>query len=221
MREDEAGDAAPLPRSFYARPTLEVARALLGKTLWRRTAEGVTAGMIVETEAYIAAIDPAAHAYRGETRSNRTMFGPPGHAYVYRSYGMHACMNAVTQAAGEAAGVLIRAIQPTVGIGLMRGRRGAGIPDRNLCRGPGRLCQAMALSVADDGTDLLGDALWIAETPGPPVDAPIVATPRIGISRATDRPWRFVLAGSRYVSGSGRFAAAIAEDAEKIRDGGG
>jgi DNA-3-methyladenine glycosylase len=196
-----ADERRSLPRDFYAWPTLAVARDLLGKTLWRRTDAGVTAGVIVETEAYIASIDPAAHSYRGPTARNRTMFGPPGHAYVYRSYGIHAIFNVVTEPEGQAAAVLIRALQPAHGFELMRARRGAGVSERELLRGPGRLCQGMGITLDENGMDLLGPALWISHTPGFPVDAPVVATPRIGISRATDLPWRFVLAGNPYVSG--------------------
>jgi DNA-3-methyladenine glycosylase len=192
----------PLPRAFYDRPTLDVARALIGKTLLRRTVDGLAGGVIVETEAYISAVDPAAHAYRGKTPRNASMFAAAGTAYVYRSYGIHYCLNVVTEAEGVAAAVLIRAIRPSVGLELMRRRRGLGISDRDLARGPGRLCQALALTTADDGSDLLGAALWIAETPGA-VQLPIVATPRIGISQATDWPWRFVVAGERHVSARG------------------
>lgn len=191
----------PLPRALYDRPTLDVARALIGKTLVRVTDAGAASGVIVEAEAYVAAVDPAAHAYKGMTPRNRSMFGPPGHAYVYISYGMHHCLNVVTEGEGEAAAVLIRAITPTIGIELMRTRRGAAIPDRDLCRGPGRLCQALALTLADDGADLLGPNLYIADTPEFPLDTPIVATPRIGITRAADWPWRFAIPGNPYVSG--------------------
>ena len=191
----------PLPRDFYARSTLEVARDLIGKTLLRGEREGATGGVIVETEAYVAAVDPAAHAYRGQTRRNRSMFGPPGHAYVYVSYGMHHCLNVVTEPEGEAAAVLIRAIEPTLGVELMRARRGGRVPDRDLCRGPGRLCQALALTLADDGADLLGPDLWIAATSGVSANLPIVATPRVGITHAADWPWRFVLLNSPYTSG--------------------
>ncbi|HLY31976.1 MAG TPA: DNA-3-methyladenine glycosylase [Ktedonobacterales bacterium] len=194
----------PLPRAFYDQPTLAVARSLLGKTLARRTADGVTAGIIVETEGYIAAVDPSAHAYRGRTARNATMFGPAGHAYVYFTYGMHYCLNVVTEAEGVAAAVLIRAIQPRVGIDLMRSRRGERIYHYDLARGPGRLCAAMGLTTADNGTDLLGDSLWISETHGWPAEIPSIAvTSRIGISQAIDWPWRFMLAGNPYVSATG------------------
>jgi DNA-3-methyladenine glycosylase len=190
-----------LPLAFYAQPTLKVARALIGKTLSRRTAEGVTAGIIVETEAYVSAIDPSAHGYRGKTSRNAVMFGPPGHAYVYFTYGMHHCLNIVTEGEGVAAAVLLRALEPTAGIALMRSRRGERIADRDLARGPGRLCAALALTLADNGLDLCGDALWLEDTPDFPPDAPIAATPRIGIAQAADWPWRFVLADSPWVSG--------------------
>lgn len=191
-----------LSRAFYARPTLEVARDLLGKALWRRTADGLAGGIIVETEAYVAAIDPAAHAYRGKTPRNASMFAVPGTAYVYRSYGMHYCLNVVTEAEGVAAAVLLRALRPTVGLELMRARRGSAISDRDLARGPGRLCQALALTLADDGSDLLSDSLWLSE-PTEPGEFRIATTPRIGITRASDWPWRFVVVGDPYVSGRG------------------
>lgn len=194
--------AMALPRAFYARATLDVARDLLGKTLLRRTPLGVAGGVIVETEAYVSAVDPAAHAYRGLTPRTRIMFGPPGHAYVYRSYGLHSLVNVVTQQEGEAAAVLLRALQPTVGLELMRERRGLAMADRDLCRGPGRLTIALGITLEDNDADLLGADLWIAETPNFVADAPIVATPRIGITRATDLPWRFVYAGNPYVSGN-------------------
>jgi DNA-3-methyladenine glycosylase len=192
-----------LPPAFYARSTLEVARALLGKTLARRTDAGVAAGVIVEAEAYIAAVDPAAHGYGGPTPRTRSMFGKSGHAYVYRSYGMHFCLNVVTEPEGAAAAVLIRALVPSCGLELMRARRGPAISDRNLCRGPGRLCQALAITLSDDGADLCGPELWIAETPGAESNGglPIASSPRIGISKAVDLPWRFYIPGSRYVSG--------------------
>jgi DNA-3-methyladenine glycosylase len=191
----------PLPRSFYARPTLDVARDLLGKTLWRASDARCSAGVIVETEAYISAIDPAAHGYRGKTSRNATMFGPPGHLYVYFTYGMHYCMNVVTETDGQAAAVLLRAVEPLHGIDLMRARRRPTIPDRDLCRGPARLCQAFAVDRTLDGADLTGPELWITETPGFSPDTPTATSPRIGITQAADWPWRFYLPGNRFVSG--------------------
>jgi len=191
----------PLTQAFYDRPSVEVARYLLGKTLWRRTEVGLTAGIIVETEAYDGANDPASHAWRGQTRRNAVMFGPPGRAYVYFTYGMHYCLNAVTGPVGQASAVLLRAIQPSVRLDIMRERRGAHIADRDLARGPGRLCQALGITTADDGADLAGDALWISETSMDMSGLLIATTPRIGITRAAERPWRFVVCDSRYVSG--------------------
>lgn len=198
----------PMPHGFYEQTTLDVARALIGKTLARRTARGVTAGIIVEVEAYAGATDPASHAYRALTPRNRSMFGPAGRAYVYLSYGMHCCINIVTEREGEAAAVLVRALQPTYGMALMRERRGASIGDRDLCRGPGRLCQALDITRAQDGADLtLGpdtdglDGLWVTETGDWTLDAPIATSPRVGITRATDWQWRFYVPGNRFVSG--------------------
>lgn len=202
MGKREPG-SAPLPRAFYDRPTLEVARELIGKTLLRRTAEGLAGGLIVETEAYVSAIDPSAHGFRGQTARNRSMFGEPGHAYVYRSYGIHFCLNVVTEGEGVAAAVLIRAIRPLIGVELMRARRGERIVDRDLARGPGRLCQALALTLADDGVDLLGSSLWLTETPAIEAALTIVATPRVGIAQAAEWPWRFVVAGDPFVSARG------------------
>jgi DNA-3-methyladenine glycosylase len=190
----------PLPHAFYDRPSVGVARDLLGKTLWRLTKAGLTAGIIVETEAYDGANDPASHAWRGQTQRNAIMFGPPCRAYVYFTYGMHYCINAVTGPEGQASAVLLRAIQPIVGLDIMSERRGTTIPDRDLARGPGRLCQALGITTADNGTDLTGDTLWVSETADAP-DLLIATTPRIGITRATERPWRFVVCDSRYVSG--------------------
>ena len=194
-------ELTPVPVAFYTRPTLEVASALLGMTLARRVGEGVAAGIIVETEAYIAAIDPAAHGHRGQTARNRSMFGSAGRAYVYFTYGMHCCCNVVTEREGTAGAVLIRALEPTRGVELMRARRGAAIANRDLCRGPGRLCQALAITLTEDGADLCGATLWIAETPGALAPPPVTVSPRIGISQAVELPWRFYVPGSRYVSG--------------------
>lgn len=199
---------APVPLTFFEGATLDVARALIGKTLARRTARGLTAGIIVEVEAYAGALDPASHAYRAMTPRNRSMFGPAGRAYVYLSYGMHCCINIVTEREGEAAAVLVRALQPTYGLALMRERRGASIGDRDLCRGPGRLCQALDITREQDGADVMvgcgmggEDGLWVAETGDWAVDSPVATSPRIGITRAVDWPWRFYVAGNRFVSG--------------------
>lgn len=198
---DTGAQFAPLPPAFYQQPTLEVARALLGMTLARRAPEGLTAGVIVETEAYVAAVDPASHAYRGLTQRNRSMFGAPGHAYVYFIYGMHVCLNIVTEPEGVAAAVLIRAVEPTHGIDLMRSRRGARIADRDLCRGPGRVCQAFGITRALDGVPLWDPDLWIAEAPNRAAPPVFAASPRIGITRAADWPWRFYVPSNRFVSG--------------------
>ena len=175
--------------AFLTRHPALVARDLIG---WTLTLHGV-GGRIVETEAYHHE-DPASHAFNGPTPRNGVMFGPVGRLYVYRSYGIHWCVNLVC---GEDAGnaVLIRALEPTAGLELMRERRGLAEP-RSLCSGPGKLCQALAITRADDGMAV--DAAPFAIAPG--TAAGIVTGPRIGITRAVDLPWRFGEAGSRFVS---------------------
>lgn len=165
-------------------------------------------GRIVEVEAYRGAEDPASHAYRGPTRRNATMFGPPGHLYVYFSYGVHWCANAVCGEEGEAQAVLLRALAPVSGIDEMRTARtrpgvGAPPPDRHLTSGPGRLCQAFGIVGEDDGADLVrGDrGLRIFDDGTPPPEAPGVGA-RVGISRAAERPWRFWVPGNPNVSRS-------------------
>ncbi|MGH7481001.1 MAG: DNA-3-methyladenine glycosylase [Longimicrobiales bacterium] len=198
------GDAAaePIGAGFFARPAEEVARALLGRLLVS-TVDGVrTAGRIVETEAYVGPHDPASHAAEriGRTARNRSMFGPPGHAYVYRIYGLHWCMNAVTGEEGFPSGVLIRAIEPTEGIGMMRERRGGDWDGRRLTGGPARLTVALGITGALDGASLDRPPLWISGAPAPVQDAEVVCGPRIGVTRAADWPLRFHLSGCRWVS---------------------
>ena len=194
-----------LPRSFYDRPTLDVARDLLGKVLVHRTADGLTAGTIVEAEAYIGESDPACHAAPGPTRRNEPLYGDPGHAYVYFTYGMHCLFNAVTERRGFPAAVLVRALEPLEGGALMRRRRGPAVPAaRDLCRGPGNLARALGITLADNRADLThvprgGAGLWI-EDRGLEIDE-VRWTPRIGISVGADRAWRCFVAGSASVSG--------------------
>jgi DNA-3-methyladenine glycosylase len=178
-----------------------VAPKLLNKLLV--TADG-RAGRIIEVEAYDGANDPASHAYRGLTPRNTVMFGPPGHLYVYLSYGVHWCANIVCGPPGTASAVLLRALEPVSGLGAMRAARWSEQRrqiDRDLCRGPGRLCQALGIDHSFDGTDLTTSAsrLWLADDGTPP---PVPqATPRIGISVAQEREWRFVVPGQPGVSG--------------------
>ncbi|HEV7983203.1 MAG TPA: DNA-3-methyladenine glycosylase [Xanthobacteraceae bacterium] len=180
-----------LTQAFFDRSVREVAPDLIGATLLVRGVGGV----IVEVEAYHHT-DPAAHSYRGRTDRNAVMFGPPGYAYVYRSYGLHWCLNFVCEGEGSASAVLIRALQPTTGLAAMERRRGMSV-ERLLCSGPGRLCQALAVTRAYNGLrlDRAPFALYVrAEA------VELVAGPRIGISKAVERPWRYGLAGSPFLS---------------------
>ncbi len=180
--------------AFYDRPVLEVARDLIGCVV----RHGDTAGVIVETEAYHDS-EPACHAHIGLTPRTHTLFGPPGRAYVYRSYGIHALLNAVCEPEGVGAAVLIRALQPLDGIDLMLARRGPR-PERDLCSGPGKLTQALDIELEFNGGDLAAGPLRI--TPPPPCwpGGEIACDRRIGITKAVELPWRFSLAGSRYLS---------------------
>jgi DNA-3-methyladenine glycosylase len=201
----------PLPRAFYARPTLVVAPDLLGKVLVHRTATGITSGVIVEVEAYIGESDPACHAAPGPTRRNAPMYGPPGHAYVYLNYGVHPLVNVVTEPRKSPAAILIRALEPLDGIALMRRRRTRSrtlrhkkrvtrIPDHALCRGPGNVTHALAITLRDTGVDLLGDTLYIEDRGHRVTD--IAWSPRIGISVGTERHWRCYVQGNACVSGT-------------------
>jgi DNA-3-methyladenine glycosylase len=190
---------ARLPRSFYARPSTELAPDLLGRVLVRSLPDGSRASVrIVEVEAY-EPDDPASHAFRGQTPRNATMFGPPGRLYVYFTYGMHFCMNAVARGAGEGSAVLLRAGEPLEGLDGMRGRRGRE-PVRELCSGPARLTQALAVGRELDGADLVeGDLIWIERpTRGGAVEA-VGAGPRVGVHEV-GRAWRFWLEGNAFVS---------------------
>lgn len=181
----------------------EVAPRLLGA----RLQHGEVAVRIVEVEAYGGPGDPASHAHRGETRRNRVMFGPAGHLYCYLSHGIHVCANVSVGPPGEPAAVLLRAGEIVEGVDIARPRRGTSTRDRDLARGPGRLCQALAISLREDGTDLAqgGVRLWPGEAA-----APTETGPRVGVRRAADRPWRFWLRGAA-VSDYRRHAAAGAE----------
>jgi DNA-3-methyladenine glycosylase len=185
----------PLPRAFYERPSVTLARALLGKVLVSELGGIRTAGRIVEAEAY-RPDDPASHSFRGPTPGNLSMFGPPGRAYVYRSYGIHWCLNFVCEEEGSASAVLIRALEPVHGLDEMRGRRGLD-EARLLCSGPGRLCQALGITREHDALALDEPPFELRERETEP---PIVRGPRIGITKAAEKPWRYGIAGSRYLS---------------------
>jgi DNA-3-methyladenine glycosylase len=186
--------SAPLGHEFYARSVHEVARDLIGCTLM----VGDAGGVIVETESY-ERDDPACHAYVGRTSRTETLFGPPGRAYVYLSYGIHSLLNAVAEPEGTAAAVLIRALEPTAGLEAMRLRRG-GRPDRHLCSGPGRLTEALGVGLDLNGADLTVPPFGVLPREGGWRDVEIAAGPRIGITKAVDLPWRFCAAGNPYVS---------------------
>jgi DNA-3-methyladenine glycosylase len=197
---------APLPASFYARPVVEVAYDLVGCVVEHEGASGI----IVETEAYHDS-EPACHAFVGLTPRTHTLFGPPGRAYVYRSYGVHAMLNAVCEPEGVGAAVLIRALQPLAGIELMRARRGiatataaqnsaANRVDRELCSGPGKLTQALGIWLDQNGADLAGGPIVIRARQSARRYPEIVHGCRVGITKAAELPWRFCVAGNRCVS---------------------
>jgi len=185
---------APLPAAFYDRPVVDVARDLVGCVV----AHAGTSGVIVETEAYHDS-EPACHAFVGVTPRTRTLFGPPGRAYVYRSYGIHALLNAVCEPEGVGAAVLIRALEPLDGIELMRERRGVARIEQ-LCSGPGKLTQALAIELDCNDTDLRDGPVTIAARPAAWRDVELVAGTRVGITKVVELPWRFCAAGSGHVS---------------------
>lgn len=195
---------SPLARDFYLESTTQVAQSLLGHFLLRNTAQGLCGGIIVETEAYLTD-DPACHAYQRQTTRNRSMWGEPGMAYVYRIYGSYTCFNAVCREVGVAEAVLVRAVEPTVGLDIMCSYRNVA-RDLDLTSGPSKLCLAMNIDMDLDGVDIcdatsplfIGRNVDVEETRR--VLAPLVTTTRIGITRAADWPLRYYLDGSRYVS---------------------
>lgn len=197
----------PLPRSFYRRDAVVVARAMIGKLLVHADDAGLCVGRIVETEAYCGPEDAAAHSHGGRrTERTETMWGPAGHAYMFLIYGMHWCFNAVTADDGVPHAVLVRAVEPVEGTALMAKRRGMAEGRRELSNGPGKLCAALGLDGSHKGVDLAGSALFLSEDPShaPPV---IKASPRINIDYAGDwvaKPWRWYEAGNRYVSAKPR-----------------
>lgn len=204
-----------VPRAFYDRATLDVARDLLGKVLVHNRRGALTSGVIVEVEAYIGESDPACHAAPGPTRRNEPLYGPPGYAYVYLNYGIHALVNIVTEPAGSPAAILIRALDPLDGVPTMRRRRGramkgrrsrssgGGMPTSELCRGPGNLTMAMGITLEDNRADLVGDRLFVEDVEHDVAIAPgrVSWGPRIGIRLGAERPWRVWIAGHPAVSG--------------------
>jgi DNA-3-methyladenine glycosylase len=197
-------EAVPPARDFYRRSSLEVAPDLLNKLLVAGEGDRRRDGRIVEVEAYCGADDPASHAFRGRTARNATMFGPPGHLYVYFTYGMHFCANVVCGEEGEASAVLLRGLTPVAGVEEMRSVRATCRRDRDLCAGPARLCLALGIDRALDGADLVtGDRGVVVADDGTPPPAVAATSGRIGLRVATDRPWRYYVAGAPGLSRPG------------------
>lgn len=194
-----------LPHSFARRPTRVVARSLIGKLLVRRLRGRELVVRIVETEAYLGSNDPASHAYRGRTARNDVMFRAGGALYVYFTYGMHYCANVVTEAPGKGCAVLLRAAEPLTGIAEMARRR-ALQPDnvRNLCNGPAKLCQALAIGPRENGADLSGPEIFLAADDASAHRRTIQRSPRVGIRNGTDRLYRYFEKGNPFVSGARR-----------------
>jgi len=195
------GRMLTLPRDFYDRAVLEVARDLLGALVVREAPDGVITLRLTEVEAYDGAHDPGSHAFRGRTPRNATMFGPPGHLYVYFTYGMHWCMNLVCAAPGTAAAVLLRGGEVIAGVDLARVRR-PGAPDRDLARGPARMTRALAVEGALDGTDVVNPSAPLRIAPGAGVpDGAVAVGPRTGVGGdGAPYPWRFAVVGAPTVS---------------------
>lgn len=192
----------PLPRSFYLRPTIQVAKELLGKLIVRRYRGKTLVGKIVEVEAYRGSIDPASHAFLGKTKRNEVMFLPGGHLYVYFTYGMHFCANVVTRKKGIGEAALIRAVEPVRGIEIMRRNRlvaNSAVTGEALTNGPARFCQAFGIGKKENGTDLLSKTIFITRGEKMPASS-IAASPRIGINVAKQKRWRFFLKGNAWVS---------------------
>lgn len=193
--------ASVLPRSFFARPSVDVAPDLLGCLMVRDSDEGRCVLRVTEVEAYMGSMDPASHAFRGKTQRNAVMFGPAGHLYVYFTYGMHYCANAVCGEEGVPSGLLIRAGEIVEGTDLARARRPRGGPDRDLARGPARLTQALALAREDNGRDLCdGGPLTVHQRDASAPDFVVRTGPRVGVAAAWDVPWRFWIDGDPTVS---------------------
>jgi len=189
----KAAAAERLGTEFFARSVHDVARELVGCRLFYAGCGGT----IVETESY-ERDDPACHAYVGLTKRTEVLFGPPGRAYVYLSYGIHSLLNAVAEPEGEAAAVLIRALEPTADLDAMRRRRG-NRPETDLCSGPGKLTDALGIGLDENGTNLAADPFLLL-SPEPGWNGNVVTSPRVGITKAVERPWRFSLVGNRFVS---------------------
>jgi DNA-3-methyladenine glycosylase len=191
---------AALPRSFFDRPVLEVAPDLLGRLVVHAAAEGRVTARLTEVEAYDGPNDPGSHAFRGRSKRNGSMFGPPGHIYVYFTYGMYHCMNLVCGPVGMPTGILLRAATVTEGVELARKRRPTAKTDRDLARGPARLVEALAVTRADDGADICGPGPLTIHYGEPPPAGLIRTGPRVGLRAAPDFPWRFWIDGDPSVS---------------------